>query len=74
MIGRTGIGVLARDIHGMFVMMVSVPVVHVPIVQIVGVPFMLNCGMAATGTMRMVAVVAVSFVLVGHDCFSFPLG
>ena len=74
MIGRTGIGVLARDAHGMFVMMVSVLVVHVTIMQIVGVPLVLNCGMAAIGTMGMVTVVAVSFVIISHDSFSFPLG
>jgi len=73
MIGRTGIGVLARDAHGMFVMMIFMPVVHVTIVQIVGVPFVLNRGMAATGAMGMIAVVDVSFVIVSHDRFSFPL-
>lgn len=73
MIGRTGIGVLARDAHGMFVMMVSMLVVHVTIVQIVGVPFVLNRGMAAIGTMGMVTVVVVvvSFVIISHDCFSY---
>lgn len=71
MIGRTGIGVLARDAYGMFVMMVSVLVVHVTVVQIVGVPFVLNCGMAAIGAMGMVTVVAVSFVIISHDCFSY---
>ncbi len=74
MIGRTGIGVLARDAHGMFIMMISMLMVHVTVVQIVGVPFVLNCGMAAIGTMGMVTVVAVSFVIVSHGCFSFPLG
>ena len=71
MIGRTGIGVLARDVYGMFVMMVFMPVVHVTIVQIVGVPFVLNRGVAAIGTMGMVSVVAliVSFVIVGHGLF-----
>lgn len=71
MIGRTGIGVLARDAYGMFVMMVSVLVVHVTIVQIVGVPFVLNRGMAAIGAMGMVTVVVVvvSFVIISHGLF-----
>ena len=76
MIGRTGIGVLARDAHGMFVMMVSVPVVHVTIVQIVGVSLVLNRGMAAIGTMRMVTVVAliVNFVFISHGLFLLSIG
>ena len=43
-------------------------VVHVTVVQIVGVPFVLNRGMAAIGTMGMVTVVAVivSFAIVSH--------
>ena len=71
MIGRTGVGVLARDAYCMFVMMISMLVVHVTVVQIVGVPFVLNCGMAAIGTMGMVTVVAVvvSFVIVSHGLF-----
>ena len=71
MIGRTGIGVLARDAHGMFVLMPVMLVVHVTIVQIVGVPLVLNRGVAATGTMGMISVIAliVSFVIVGHGLF-----
>ncbi|MCY4612799.1 MAG: hypothetical protein OXB94_04140 [Nitrospira sp.] len=71
MIGRTGVGVLARDAYGMFVVMISMLVVHVPVVQIIGVPFVLNRGMAAIGTMGMVTVVAVivSFVIVSHGLF-----
>ncbi len=68
MIGRTGVGVLARDAYCMFVMMIFMLVVHVTVVQIVGVPFVLNRGMAAIGTMGMVAVV-VSFVIVSHGLF-----
>ena len=36
MIGRTGVGVLARDAHCMFVMMIFMLVVQVTVVQIVG--------------------------------------
>lgn len=68
MIGRTGVGIPARDAHCMFVMMIVMPVVHVTVVQIVGVTFVLNRGMAATGTMGMITVVAliVNLVIVGH--------
>lgn len=71
MIGRTGIGVLARDAHGMFVLMPVMLVVHVTVVQIVGVPLVLNRGVAATGTMGMISVIPliVSFVIVGHGLF-----
>ncbi len=68
MIGRTGVGVLARDAYCMFIMMIFMLVVQVAIVQIVGVPFVLNRGMTAIGTMGMVAVV-VSFVIVSHGLF-----
>ena len=55
----------------MFIMMPFMLVVHVTVVQIVGVPFVLNCGMAAIRTMGMVSVVAliVSFMIVGHGLF-----
>ena len=71
MIGRTRVGVPARDAHGMFIMMPFMLVVHVTVVQIVGVPFVLNRGMAATGAMGMITVVAliVSFVIVSHGLF-----
>ena len=71
MLGRTGVGVLARDADCMFVMMISMLMVHVTVVQIVGVPFVLDRGMAAIGTMGMVTVVAVvvSFVIVAHGSF-----
>lgn len=68
MIGRTGVGVLARDAHCMFVMMIFMPVVHVTVVQIVGVTLVLNRGVAATGAMGMITVVAliVNSVIVSH--------
>ena len=55
----------------MFVLMPVMLVVHVTIVQIVGVPLVLNRGVAATGTMGMISVIAliVSFVIVGHGLF-----
>ena len=55
----------------MFIMMIFMLVVQVTIVQIVGVPFVLNRGMAAIGTMSMVTVVTVvvSFVIVSHGLF-----
>lgn len=76
MIGRTGVGVLARDAHCMFIMMPFMLVVQVTIVQIVGVPFVLNRGMAAIGTMGMVTVVAmvVSFVIVSHGSLLLSIG
>lgn len=68
MFGRTGVGVPARDAHGMFIMMPVMFVVHVTVVQIVGVSLVLNGGMAATGAMSMITVVAliVNLVIVGH--------
>ncbi len=74
MIGRTGVGILARDAHGMFVMMPFMLVVHVTVVQIVGVPLVLNRGMAAIGAMGMIAVIAVNFVIVAHGLFLLPFG
>ena len=55
----------------MFIMMISMLMVHVTVVQIVGVTFVLNRGMAAIGTMSMVTVVAVvvNFVIVSHGLF-----
>ena len=67
-IGRTGVGVLARDAYCMFVMMISMLVVQVTVVQIVGVTFVLDRGMAAIGTMLMISVV-VSFAIVSHGLF-----
>ena len=76
MVGRTGVGVLARDAYGMFIMMPFMLVVQVSIVQIVGVSFVLNRGMAAIGTMGMIAVVAVimSFVIVSHGLCLLSIG
>ena len=74
MIGRTGFGILARDAHCMFVMVISMLVVHVAIVQIVGVPFVLNRGMAAIRAMGMIPVIAVNFVIVAHGLFLLSFG
>ncbi len=74
MIGRTGVGILARDAYGMFVMMPFMLVVHVPVVQIIGVPLVLNRGMAATGAMGMITVIVVNFVIVAHELFLLPFG
>ncbi len=68
MIGRAGVGVLARDAYCMFVMMISMLVVQVTVVQIIGVTFVLDRGMAAIGTMLMISVV-VSFAIVSHGLF-----
>ncbi len=74
MIGRTGVGILARDAHGMFIMMIFMPVVQVAIVQIVGMSLVLNRGMAAIRAMGMITVVAVNFVIVTHGLFLLFFG
>ncbi|MDE0145165.1 MAG: hypothetical protein OXI53_12135 [Nitrospira sp.] len=74
MIGRTGVGILARDAHCMFIMMPFMLVVHVTVVQIVGVPFVLNRGMAATWAMGMITVIAVNFVIVAHELSLLSFG
>ncbi len=68
MIGRTGVGILARDANCMFVMMPFMLVVQVTIMQIVGVTLVLNCRMPAIRAMGMVTVVGMvmNFVIIGH--------
>lgn len=50
----------------MIIVMAFMLVVHVAIVQIVGVTFVLNCGMPATRAMNMVVLTVMMFVSITH--------
>jgi hypothetical protein len=67
MMRSAGAYILRRFSHNMLIHVIPVHMMHMPIMQIIGVPFMLHGSVSAVDSVRMIVVLRMSITVTAHS-------